>query len=280
MRKRMITTGIFLGIMIMLTPCFCLPAAGQARYFVSSNGDCGNETPCYSKIQEAIDAAPDGSEILVKQGAYEESICLTSAKTVLVKGGYDSAYSQQTANTTFIQGLGQTTIQASGGSLKFQMLSILPAGNYILVITTTGAGSGEVDVSPSGAAFQPGTVVALTAEADLGSVFTGWGGACSGTQLTCQLTMSEHREVSANFSDASTWTNSLGQTFVLLFAGTFTMGSPSDELGRYSDEGQHQVTLTQSFYMQTTEVTQAQWEAVMGSNPSYCSGCPRARWNR
>ena len=73
---------------------------------------------------------------------------------------------------------------------------------------------------------------------------------------------------------ASTYTNSLGQTFNLLPAGTFTMGSPSDEAGRDSDEGpQHQVTLTQSFYMQTTEVTQSQWEAVMGSNPSGFSGC-------
>ena len=50
----------------------------------------------------------------------------------------------------------------------------------------------------------------------------------------------------------STYTNSLGQTFVLLPAGTFTMGSPSDEPGRESDETQHQVTLTKSFYMQTT----------------------------
>ena len=71
------------------------------------------------------------------------------------------------------------------------------------------------------------------------------------------------------------YTNGLGQTFILLPAGTFTMGSPSDEPGRGSDEGpQHQVTLTQPFYIQQTEVTQAQWVAVMGSNPSAYSGCP------
>jgi formylglycine-generating enzyme required for sulfatase activity len=86
-------------------------------------------------------------------------------------------------------------------------------------------------------------------------------------------------------SGSTTYTNSLGQIFVLLPPGTFTMGSPSDELGRDSDEGpQHQVTLTKSFYMQTTEVTQAQWEAVMGSNPSYFLGCPtcpveQVSWN-
>ncbi len=73
------------------------------------------------------------------------------------------------------------------------------------------------------------------------------------------------------------FTNSVGMTFSLLPAGTFTMGSPADELGRDSDEEtQHQVALTESFYMQTTEVTQVQWEAVItssrGSNPSSFSG--------
>ena len=62
-------------------------------------------------------------------------------------------------------------------------------------------------------------------------------------------------------------------TFELISAGTFTMGSPTDELGRWNDETQHEVTLTKSFYMQTTEVTQGQWRAVMGSNPSDFSDC-------
>ena len=82
-------------------------------------------------------------------------------------------------------------------------------------------------------------------------------------------------EVKVGVSPPPIYTNSLGQTFNLLPAGTFTMGSPSNEPGRDSDEGpQHQVRLTRPFYMQTTEVTQAQWETVMGSNPSYFSGCP------
>ena len=83
----------------------------------------------------------------------------------------------------------------------------------------------------------------------------------------------------------STFKNSLGQVFKLIPAGTFTMGSPSDELGRIDCEGpQHQVRLTRPYYMQTTEVTQAQWEAVMESNPSRFSGCPtcpveQVSWN-
>jgi formylglycine-generating enzyme required for sulfatase activity len=67
--------------------------------------------------------------------------------------------------------------------------------------------------------------------------------------------------------------DSLGMKFVPIPAGWFMMGSPSDEPGRDSDETQHRVTISRSFYMQTTEVTQGQWKAVMGSNPSSFSSC-------
>jgi formylglycine-generating enzyme required for sulfatase activity len=48
--------------------------------------------------------------------------------------------------------------------------------------------------------------------------------------------------------------------------GTFTMGSPSNETGRGTDETQHQVTLTNGFYLGKYEVTQAQYETVMTGN--------------
>jgi len=52
------------------------------------------------------------------------------------------------------------------------------------------------------------------------------------------------------------------------------MGSPQNERGRYSNEGpQHEVTL-QGFYISQTPITQAQWQAVMGSNPSYFKDLP------
>jgi formylglycine-generating enzyme required for sulfatase activity len=70
-----------------------------------------------------------------------------------------------------------------------------------------------------------------------------------------------------------TFTNRLGMTFVLIKAGRFMMGSPSNEPDRGSDEKQHEVILTKDFYMQTTEVTQRQWKAVMGNNPSYFKAC-------
>jgi formylglycine-generating enzyme required for sulfatase activity len=68
-------------------------------------------------------------------------------------------------------------------------------------------------------------------------------------------------------------TNSLGMTFVYIPAGSFTMGSPKDEPGHYTDEQQHPVTLTQGFYLQTTEVTQGQWRSLMDDNPSHFKDC-------
>ncbi|MBO4545736.1 MAG: SUMF1/EgtB/PvdO family nonheme iron enzyme, partial [Verrucomicrobia bacterium] len=54
--------------------------------------------------------------------------------------------------------------------------------------------------------------------------------------------------------------------------GTFTMGSPEDELDRRDNEVQHEVTLTQGYWLGKYEVTQAQYKAVTGENPSHFSG--------
>ncbi len=51
--------------------------------------------------------------------------------------------------------------------------------------------------------------------------------------------------------------------------GSFLIGSPTDELGRHSDEDQQQVEITRPFEIMETEVTQSQWVHVMGENPSY-----------
>ena len=54
-------------------------------------------------------------------------------------------------------------------------------------------------------------------------------------------------------------------------AGTFTMGSPADELGRWDVEDQHEVTISKPFFMGLFEVTQRQWELALGTRPSYFS---------
>ena len=67
-----------------------------------------------------------------------------------------------------------------------------------------------------------------------------------------------------------------GQEIVVRYVpgGTFRMGSPASEDGHESDETEHRVTLGSHYWMGETEVTQGQWEAVMGSNPSHFTGDP------
>ena len=70
-------------------------------------------------------------------------------------------------------------------------------------------------------------------------------------------------------------TNSVGIEFVHITPGTFVMGSPDGERGREWDEEAHTVHLTRAFYMAVTEITQGQYERVMGNNPSAFRECGR-----
>ena len=65
----------------------------------------------------------------------------------------------------------------------------------------------------------------------------------------------------------------LGMEFVWIPEGTFVMGSPEDEYGRDDDEVQHEVRISEGFWMGKYEVTQGEWEAVMGENPSVFDAC-------
>jgi formylglycine-generating enzyme required for sulfatase activity len=85
------------------------------------------------------------------------------------------------------------------------------------------------------------------------------------------------------------FTNATGMKFILIPPGSFMMGSgiSAKETGSHyglstqyyeGEHPQHRVTISRSFYFQTTEVTQGQWQKVMGNNPShfkyYGENCP------
>jgi hypothetical protein len=70
-----------------------------------------------------------------------------------------------------------------------------------------------------------------------------------------------------------TITNSIGMKLVLIPAGRFTMGSPPEELMRNSGERPHEVMISKSYYLGMYEVTQNEYERIMGKNRSirfYC----------
>jgi formylglycine-generating enzyme required for sulfatase activity len=70
--------------------------------------------------------------------------------------------------------------------------------------------------------------------------------------------------------------NSIGDRMVWCVPGTFQMGSPETEVGHAKDELQHEVTLTQGFWMGAHEITQAQWKLVTGEYHASFTG-PREK---
>ncbi|MFM7116026.1 MAG: formylglycine-generating enzyme family protein [Planctomycetota bacterium] len=64
-------------------------------------------------------------------------------------------------------------------------------------------------------------------------------------------------------------TNSIGMKLMLIPKGSFLMGSLESEEFHREEEVQHEVTLSSDFYLGITEVTQAQYQKVIGENPSY-----------
>ena len=99
---------------------------------------------------------------------------------------------------------------------------------------------------------------------------------CTGSSETNKAGISsESQSTSQDISPDNgmgTITNSIGMKLVLVPKGTFMMGSPESEERRRKDETQHQVTISKDYYLCVTEVTQGQYEKVIGTNPSSFQG--------
>ncbi len=103
-------------------------------------------------------------------------------------------------------GVVDVSVETGGGRVVLPASFTYGAG-YTLTVLRAGAGSGRVTGVPSGIDCGPdcsetyaaGTPVTLTASAEPGSSFTGWSGACTGTQ-SCAVTMNAGRSVTATFA--------------------------------------------------------------------------------
>ena len=144
-----------------------------------------------------------------------------------------------------------------------------------VILSTWGTKGGSAGGDING----DGTVNGL----DLAFVLSGWG-ACPFQSWATVLEWAPNPTVvtdanlrAAIVASGLAWRvrdNSSNIEMLFVPAGIFTMGcSASTEFVCYSNEAPtHQVTLTQGFYMGRYEVTQAQWTAKMGSNPSFFTG--------
>jgi formylglycine-generating enzyme required for sulfatase activity len=144
------------------------------------------------------------------------------------------------------------------------------AVNSTTVTAVTPAGSmGSVDVVVTGA---KGTVTVPGGFTYMTIVVPSWATLIEATPDPAVVTNEAYR--AAILATGFAWRvrdNASQIEMLLVPPGTFNMGcSASNQYGCTSDENPvHAVTLTNAFYLGRYEVTQAQWTAVMGSNPSY-----------
>ena len=96
--------------------------------------------------------------------------------------------------------------------------------------------------------------------------------ACS-SQETAESTSETETDtlISETSDDVSNTDQPIPEGFILIEGGTFEMGSPDSEAWRSEDEIQHTVTVS-DFYMSAYEVTQQEYQDIMGENPSNFSG--------
>ncbi|MFM7932542.1 MAG: formylglycine-generating enzyme family protein, partial [Pirellula sp.] len=91
---------------------------------------------------------------------------------------------------------------------------------------------------------------------------------CTGPSETNRAGFSSESQSNSQVRDLPKITNSIGMKLVLIPKGTFMMGSPESWEDHQKNETQHEVTISKGYYLGVYEVTRAQYEKVIGKNPS------------
>lgn len=94
------------------------------RHFISyvnkDDETCGGNTPCYSTIQAAIDAAETESVIRILQGTFDEEIIMDQAYDLTLSGGWDSTFTTQSSNTV----INSLTITGTSGTVEIENIAL------------------------------------------------------------------------------------------------------------------------------------------------------------
>ena len=148
--------------------------------------------------------ATAGSDYVAASGTLTFAAGETSKPIPVTVNGDTTVESNETFTVNLSGATGATIADAQGvGTITNDDVP-----SYLLTVALAGSGSGSVSSSPTGIScgadctesYTSGTVVTLTASADAASVFASWSGACSGTAVTCQVTMSAAWSVTATFA--------------------------------------------------------------------------------
>jgi formylglycine-generating enzyme required for sulfatase activity len=201
-------------------------------------------------------------DVTVKAGtAAFESKTVGNGKTVTFSGY--SLTGADTGNYSLSGQPGNVTASITAKSVTITGLSVANK-QYDGTTTATVTGTATINGKISGDTVTVKEGIATFADATIGNgktvTFKDW--SLIGTDAGNYSLSAQPSTAMANIEYVS---------MVQISAGTFTMGSPTSEANRGNTETQHSVTLS-AFYMGKYQVTQALYELVMGTNPSYFHG--------
>ena len=192
---------------------------------------------------------------------------LQSITSVSPNNGIYSGGTAITITGTFLSG---ATIVKVGGVPATNVVAV--DSNTVTAVTPAGS-VGAASVEVTGA---KGTATATNAFLYIAIVVPTWATLLEAAPDPAVVTDANLR--AAIVASGFAWRvrdNAANIEMLLVPGGTFMMGcSPDDAECGANESPVHQVTLTNAFYMGKTEVTQAQWLAKMGSNPSAFDGQP------
>ena len=200
-----------------------------------------------------------GINTVIGGGLYEYNSVVTASCTML--DGYEFvSWSGDLTTETFNMPASNATMTANARIATYTITYVLNGGSL-------------ATANPATYTFYSDDIVLNNPTKD-GIYFMGW--TCDdyfGASLTVKIPQGStgNKTYTANWGEILTFNLPNDVTLVMhkIPSGVFVMGSPENELGRFPGETLHQVTLTKDFYIGRFEVTQDQYFAIMGINPSF-----------
>src|SRR5215475_6737024 len=199
--------------------CYRVRSYNATAYSAYSNTACGTTAQAIT-----LSVAPTGTGSGVVISTQAGILCGTTCSATYGSGTGVTLTATPATGSTFAgwsgggcTGTGTCTVTVTAPTTvtaTFTASPVVPTSTPVgLTVTTAGAGSGTITSSPAGitcgttcsATYSPGTALTLTAAATMGSTFTGWSGACTGTS-SCSVTLTSETNVTATFSQQQTQT--------------------------------------------------------------------------
>ena len=176
-------------------------------YGCATNPTGGGSTSSTTQYTLSITVTPEGwgtVEANPSEGSYTtgETVELTAT------GSSGHVFSSWEGDATGATSPKQIIMNANKNIIAH--FRTVTGGTYTLAITVTPEGAGTVEVTPAGANYTDGTVVALTAEADTGYVFDHWSGSLEASSSKEAILMNGNKSITAVFAETWVYVGSAG----------------------------------------------------------------------